>query len=297
MGVRAMTLDLSHLTAATRELACNDAKSRILSVQTARWVAYPRAGIAVEELERRFYYPTCARMPCMLLYGDSGMGKSMILEKMERQHPSSYDERKGFTKRPVVIVQMPSSPDERRFYTRILEVLGAPYSVRDQIGALEGRVIHLLKQLGTQLLFIDEVHHLLAGSHREQRRALNLLKFLTNELKIVIVAVGTSDAFHALQTDVQVASRFEPLLIPRWTETDAFRAFVVAYGKLLPLRKSSPFGDPEMIRALIKQSDGITGRVTWLLGRAAEIAIQDGSEIIDSSTVQRVSERLRLMAS
>jgi replication-associated recombination protein RarA len=279
MVVHAMTLDLSHLTAATRELACDDAKTRILSVQTARWVAYPRAGIAVEELERRFHYPTCARMPCMLLYGDSGMGKSMILEKMERQHPSSYDERKGITKRPVVIVQMPSSPDERRFYTRILEVLGA------------------LKQLGTQLLFIDEVHHLLAGSHREQRRALNLLKFLTNELKIVIVAVGTSDAFHALQTDVQVASRFEPLLIPRWTETDAFRAFVVAYGKLLPLRKSSPFGDPEMIRALIKQSDGITGRVTWLLGRAAEIAIQDGSEFIDSATVMRVSERLRLMAS
>ncbi len=29
---------------------------------------------------------------------------------------------------------MPSSPDER-FYTGILEVLGAPYSVRDQIGA------------------------------------------------------------------------------------------------------------------------------------------------------------------
>ena len=140
------------------------------------------------------------------------------------------------------------------------------------------------------MLFIDEVHHLLAGSHREQRRALNLLKFLTNELKIVIVAVGTSDAFHALQTDVQVASRFEPLLIPRWTETDAFRAFVVAYGKLLPLRKSSPFGEPEMIRALIKQSAGITGRVTWLLGRAAEIAIQDGSEFIDS-TVDRACQR------
>ena len=292
-----MTLDLSHLTTPTRELAFHDAKARILLVQTARWVAYPRAGIAVEELERRFHYPTCARMPCMLLYGDSGMGKSMILEKMERQHPSSYDERKGITKRPVVIIQMPLSPDERRFYTRILEVLGAPYSVRDQIGALEGRVIHLLKQLGTQLLFIDEVHHLLTGSHRDQRRALNLLKFLTNELKIVIVAVGTSDAFHALQTDVQVASRFEPLLIPRWTETDAFRAFVVAYGKLLPLRKSSPFGDPEMIRALIKQSAGITGRVTWLLGRAAEIAIQDGSETIDTATLMRVSERLRLMAS
>jgi hypothetical protein len=75
------------------------------------------------------------------------------------------------------------------------------------------------------------------------------------------------------------------------------RAFVVAYGKLLPLRKSSPFGDPEMIRALIKHSAGITGRVTWLLGRTAEIAIRDGSEIIDSATVERVSDRLKLMAS
>jgi replication-associated recombination protein RarA len=291
-----MTLDLSHLSAPTRELAFQDAKTRIQLVQTARWVAFPRAGIAVEELERRFHYPTCARMPCMLLYGDSGMGKTMILEKMERQHPKSYDERSGITKRPVLIIQMPASPEERRFYTRILEVLGAPYSMREQIGALEGRVIHLLKEMGTQLLFIDEVHHLLAGSQREQRRALNLLKFLTNELKIVIVAVGTSDAFHALQTDVQVASRFEPLLIPRWTQTEAFRAFVVAYGKLLPLRKSSPFGEPDMIRALIKQSAGITGRVTWLLGRAAEIAIEDGSEFIDSTIVSRVSERLRLLA-
>jgi uncharacterized coiled-coil protein SlyX len=230
----------------------------------------------------------------MLLYGDSGMGKSMILEKMERQHPSSYDQRRGITKRPVVIVQMPSSPDQRRFYTRTLQVLGAPYGGREELGALEARVIDLLQKMGTQLLCIEEVHHLLAGSHREQRKSLNLLKFLANELKIVVVAVGTSDAFHALQTDDQVASRFEPLLIPRWTETDAFRAFVVAYGKLLPLRKASPYGEPEMIRVLLKRSDGITGRVTWLLGCAAEIAIEDGSEFIDAAIVERVSERLRI---
>jgi replication-associated recombination protein RarA len=291
-----MTLDLSHLSTPTRELAFQDAKARIKLLQTARWVAFPRAGIAVEELQRRFHYPTRARMPCMLLYGDSGMGKTMILEKMERQHPKSYDERRGITKRPVLIIQMPASPDERRFYTRILDVLGAPYSLREQMAALEGRVIHLLQEMGTQLLFIDEVHHLLAGSQREQRRALNLLKFLTSELKIVIVAVGTSDAFHALQTDVQVASRFEPLLIPRWSETEALRAFVVAYGRLLPLRKASPFGEPEIIRALITQSAGITGRVTWLLGRAAEMAIQDASECIDAGTLERVSERLRILA-
>jgi len=86
----------------------------------------------------------------MRLYGDSGMGKTMILEKMERQHPSTLDERRQIKMRPVLTVQMPPSPDERRFYTRILEILGAPYSIREQLGALEGRVIHLLQKLGTK---------------------------------------------------------------------------------------------------------------------------------------------------
>jgi len=90
-----------------------------------------------------------------------------------------------------------------------------------------------LADIGTKLLCIDEVHHLLAGSQREQRRALNLLKFVANELKIAVVAVGTHDAFHAMQIDSQVASRFEPLLLPRWTEIDGFRGFVTGYGRLL----------------------------------------------------------------
>jgi hypothetical protein len=57
---------------------------------------------------------------------------------------------------------------------------------------------------------------------------------------------------HALQTDAQVASRFEPLLIPRWTATDAFRAFIVAYGRLLPLRKAASFREPEDLKFLTK---------------------------------------------
>jgi Bacterial TniB protein len=132
-----MTLDLSHLAASVKEEAFHDAPSRIRLVQTARWVEFARGRLALEELERRFQYPSCARMPCMLLYGDSGMGKTMLIEKMERQHPNSHHERRGLTLRPVLRVQMPASPDERRFYTRLLEILGAPYTSHDQIGALE----------------------------------------------------------------------------------------------------------------------------------------------------------------
>jgi hypothetical protein len=178
-----MTLDLSHLAASVKEEAFHDAPTRVRFVQTARWVEFARGRLALEELERRYQYPTCARMPCMLLYGDSGMGKTMLIEKMERQHPNSHHERRGLTLRPVLRVQMPASPDERRFYTRLLELLGAPYTSHDQIGALENRVLHILAEIGTKLLCIDEVHHLLAGSQREQRRALNLLKFVAMSSK------------------------------------------------------------------------------------------------------------------
>jgi hypothetical protein len=67
----------------------------------------------------------------------------------------------------------------------------------------------------------------------KQRCALNLLKGLTNELMIPVVAVGTEDALHAIQTDAQVASRFDPLHLARWSESDAFRNFIVTFGKQL----------------------------------------------------------------
>jgi hypothetical protein len=40
---------------------------------------------------------------------------------------------------------------------------------------------------------------------------------------------------------------------------------------------------------------GITG--ADYLGRAAELAIQDGSELINSAVLDRVTERLRILAS
>jgi hypothetical protein len=286
--------DLSHVSGLIREQILADIGSRIRLVQTASWVSYARAQMILHELERRFDYPTCARMQCMLLYGESGMGKTMLIEKLERNHPSSYNEGRGITLRPVLTVQMPASPDERRLYTRILEILGVPYTSRDQLSTLESRAIHILRELRVKLLCIDEVHHLLAGNYREQRRALNLLKFLANELRISVIAIGTQDAFHALQRDPQIASRFEPMLLPRWSESDAFRAFIIAYGRLLPLRKPSPFGEAMTIRALLKLSDGVTGHVTSLLARCAEVAIAEGIECIDVPLLERVHQHARV---
>ena len=289
-----MTLDLAHLNQPVRELAFGSAEQRIRHVHTARWIRYPRAELALEHLERLSAYPRCARMPCLLLYGDSGIGKTMILEKFARQHPAYFDQKKGHHVRPVIVVQMPPAPDERRLYAGLLEALGAPFFMSDGLALLERLAIRMLETVTPQALIIDEVHHLLAGTAREQRRALNLLKFLANALRIAVVAVGTRDALQAIASDPQIVSRFEPMELPRWVENDGFRAFLLALVRDLPLRKASPLADRACTQLLLRRSEGITGRVCWIVGQAAEEAIRSGDEQIDVALLDRVSQRLHL---
>jgi hypothetical protein len=139
---------------------------------------------------------------------------------------------------------MPNTSDDPRFYVKLLTTLHAPFSQSERLTTLEDIALRLLRKIGLKMLIIDEAHQLLTGSYREQRRALNLLKGLTNELIIPVVAVGTEDALHAIQTDAQVASRFDPLHLARWSESDAFRNLIVTFGKQLPLRKAISKGLP-----------------------------------------------------
>jgi hypothetical protein len=263
-----MTLDLTHLSATAR-LQVFESSDAL--VQEARWISHERVQRVLDELEWRYLHPVCSRMPCLLLYGDSGIGKTMAIEKFLRMHPPTYDPREGLQKHSVLMVKMPTTPDERRFYVKLLTTLHAPFSPSERLATLEDIGMRLLRKMGLKMLVIDEAHQLLAGSYREQRRALNLPKGLTNEPTIPVIAVGTEDALHAIQTDVQVASRFDPLHLARWSESDAFRNFIVTFGKQLPLRKASPFGDREMIRLLLASSAGITARATRLITRPAAI--------------------------
>lgn len=91
-------------------------------------------------------------------------------------------------------------------------MLNAPHHGYERLDVLEQIALRLLRVIDPRMLVIDEVHNLLAGTPREQRRMLNLLKFLANQLRVPLVCVGTDDALRAMQSDPQIASRFEPFL-------------------------------------------------------------------------------------
>ena len=136
---------------------------------------------------------------------------------------------------------------------------------------------------------VDEVHNLLAGTAHEQRASMNLLKFLSNQLKCAIVVLGTRDALAAMQTDAQIASRFPGFELPRWQENEDFRGFLAGIERQLPLRQSSRISASRaMVSAIMSATSGITGHISDLLSRAAEAAIRSKKECITPELLQSV---------
>jgi len=267
-----------------------DDEARIQSMQRDRWIDYARASAVLDRLGRLLATPERDRMPCLLLHGDSNIGKTQIVRKFIRDHPPSFDERRGVEKRQVISMQMPPLPDQQRFYSALLFEIGAPHNPKAGVSVLEGLTRTLLRAMKPRMLVVDEVHHLLAGNYREQRAAMNLLKYLANDLQMSVVLVGTADAVVALQTDPQMSSRFSPMELPRWAESEDFRRFLHAFEKLLPLKRPSSLAQRDLVRFVLATTGGLTGAVAQLLTHAAEIAIRDGSERIGLAHLEEVAQ-------
>ena len=279
----------SHLHPAARQMLDLDDEQRVRALRTDRWIDYPRATQALQRLQRLLDAPQRERMPCMLLHGPSNIGKTLIVAKFLREHPPAFDVVRGVEHRPVISLQMPPSPDQRRFYRALLTAVGVPQGPNSTLASLEQVACDILRRIGPRLLIVDEVHHLLAGSAREQRGSLNLLKYLSNELRMAIVAVGTSEAPVAFQSDAQIHSRFTPLELPRWSESEEFRRLLPAFEAALPLKRPSELTQRPLVQYLSAVSGGLLGEVSRLLNDAAEAAIRDGSERVTLGHLEHVA--------
>lgn len=177
---------------------------RILRVRAEHWIHYSLAKSALVRTKELLAYPQRDRMPCLLLYGATGMGKTKILRKFLRDHPTTFDNRLGITSARAVAMQMPPDPDEKSFYEGLLSTLQAPSRYTANTPHLRRIARDLVQFVGARILIIDEVHALLAGSYRQQRILLNILRLLATDLRIPLVCAGTADAKRALTTDQQL---------------------------------------------------------------------------------------------
>jgi hypothetical protein len=275
-----------HLTDEAVAILAASIDERVYFVRSKRWIAYSKAVEILGHLDALLKHPRTTPMPSLAVYGDSGMGKSMLVEKFKDDYAQTINDRPRGPKAKLLIVELAGRPNERRLYAQILAVIGAPQNPRATIVELERTAVRLLGDLGVQVLVLDEIHNVLAASWREQRVVFNTLRYLSNELKLSLVCFGINEARQAINGDVQLARRFDTLSLPRWTASKEFEQLVLAIVRNLPLREPSVL-TVRGLRRILETSDGVSARIFRMLNEVAIEAMETGTERITDEALER----------
>lgn len=291
MTERPLESEYSHLLEKVRPITELSRKERFEYIDEDRWIGYEKAKKIHDYLEDLLYRPKKIRPQSALIIGESNIGKTTITVEFVKKHHINVIEDPEIDKRavqkPLLLINAPSSPDEKSFFIAILENFFAPHRPTHTKHQLRQQTIHLMKKFDTRMLIIDEIHNFLSGSASAQRDVMIMLKNLSNELQLSIVGVGTKDAVQILHTDPQHASRFDVISLPKWSLDIDFLKLLASFEKLLPLKNPSNLKEKQIATTLFEISSGNFGDLNKLLIACAKDAISSGEEKITYETIMR----------
>ncbi|MGZ0077178.1 TniB family NTP-binding protein [Methylomonas sp. MS20] len=267
------------------ELLNSSDEERLTHIDKPFFIPYQRASELLAEMEDLLEHPKVNRMPNFLIVGRSDNGKTEVLREFLKRHPA--EDRCGYDTAyaPVIYIQSPPGPSEHIFLNNLLMLLGAVVKPNDSSDRKLLQLLAILPRLQTKILMVDELNALLAGSATKQRFMLNMLKFISNELQICIVAAGTLEAEHAIRSDAQLQSRFPLRTLPRWQQGEDFRRLLYNFEYILPLKLPSEIYKGEIASKLYGLSEGVIGEVAKILRSAAKQAIKNGEERISMEVI------------
>ena len=188
----------------------------------------------------------------------------------------------------MLLVQYPEAASEG-IYPEILAKLNARLPANAQPRAQRKAAVELLRSIGLRVLLVDELHNVLEGSANAQRKGLNSIKYLMNELRRPVVCAGTVEVLNAIKSDPQMHSRLKRLPLVRFKDDIDFQELLAGFELLLPLRNASGLADETLSTQIFEITMGIVGEVADLLNSAAIYAIEKGVECITVDVIKAVT--------
>lgn len=280
---------MSNLNEEAREALQLSDEERIRYIRRDTFVPYPAAKAAQKVLGNMLDWPRCSRMPDRLLVSETNNGKTALVRRFVEMHAPQKNPDGEAAFIPIIYVQAPPVPDERRFYAALLDAIGMVHRKSQRTDDLFYQVRTLLPKVGLKMIIIDEIHHVLAGSTKRHHAFLNTIKYLANELAIPMVAVGTQQALYAVQSDSQIDNRFQPLELPRWRCSNVWRQLLSSFEERIPLRKPSDMQDMLLAERIHAMAEGTIGELATLLKLASIEAIRGGEERICDAVLDRLN--------
>ncbi len=279
-----MSESLDHLSPAAKEVIALPVDERIRKIQSRRFTDYPRCHMILDLMAQQLTQPKGRMKPNLLVSGESGQGKTTIIEKHGRDYPALFDQEAGIKRTTLVSINMPAFCDVPWFFMLLIETVNGPAAASYRsIGQLAMRTIKLYRDVGIRQLVFDEAHNLLQGNPSEQRKMLSVIRTLVNELGVPMAFFGDAGAREAFISDKQLLRRFQIVDLPTWQPGDDFNALVGSVVRSIPLKRPSVI-TPRALKALVSTA-GTTGGTFEILLNLGETAIRSGEERITADAI------------
>lgn len=297
LPTKATLQEFEHLHPKARQLAHLPVEERIIARWPSLWIGHRAADQVFTTLNRYLITPPSIRPRNLLVFGESGVGKSTILERWEsrvrtenakRIETEDFDGSGDWAVLPAIRIQTPPAGDEAKLYNNILLAFGVKVSPSMALAQKELMVRSLIAQCGVKVLVMDEFHNALSGRFDKRLHFNVLIKNLTNETGVPIVAAGTESVDQVFQKEDQLNRRFNRIKLERMRLDGEWRKILRAYSKLIPLRGPSDLTEMSLSERLYALSNGVIGELSNLLYDAALAAVDSGEERITEALVRSV---------
>ncbi len=167
---------------------------------------------AIEGIQRCISMSKSSKEPVnFLLTGDGGTGKTTTCNAILSKFKNSFENRgdREVTVIPAFYSSVPNPVTIKGVAFSMLKSLGAPAPNRGTAIDLTYRLGRLLKECETQVILLDEFHHLLKKDLGKSNDVKEWLKSMINEYKVPVVLVGTPECSDIIDCDTQLARRFK----------------------------------------------------------------------------------------
>ena len=252
---------------------------------------------------------------CLLIVGESGAGKSTILETYANQFPplTLEDLQAGRPEalelsdmvknalqdadlRRVMRMEVPERATRRSFVAAALGMWG--YKARDHwdTNQIIDRVVFLVNETRTELILLDEGHQLVNQSNPEATAdIIEFIKSLLNRIGVSIVIAGLPKLLDAVKKsgDKQLKRRMVKSVVLRpykWTTHQGrlrFRALLMSFEENLGLPSPSNLHEHETAMRIYVATGGEVGIVSQYLSEALQLVLTRG---LQSITIELLAE-------
>jgi hypothetical protein len=222
---------------------------------------------------------------CMLIIGDTGLGKTTIGEFYAERHPRIID--KDGTTIPVLYSIIPSGATVKSLAERLLEDIGDPLYYKGTKASMTSRFCRLVVACGVQLIILDEFQHIIdRDSLKVLHSTADWLKEILNRTKVPVILIGMPSSVSILTENAQLMRRFAAqveLKTFEWQpqeERNDFLRFLKVLEQAMPMSKPSKLYAEDMALRVFCATKGITSRIKNLISKAAQITYEKGLECI-----------------